>query len=82
METSEFLKLKIKKNISRIPHDRLATINDFIVFLLSKSEAQELKPIKLQGVWKGSGFDRISDLEKELIELRREMSGQILKRKI
>lgn len=64
METSELLKLKIKKNISRIPHDRLETVNDFISFLLSKSHVQDLKPIKLQGIWKQAGFDRITDLEK------------------
>lgn len=82
METSELLKLRIKKNVSRIPHDRLETIDNFIAFLLSKSGIQDLKPIKLQGIWKQAGFDRITDLEKEVIEVRREMSGQILKRKV
>lgn len=81
METSELLKLKIKKTIARISHNQLETVDDFIAFLLSKSAVQDLKPIKLQGIWKEAGFDRITNLENELIEVRRELSGQILKRK-
>lgn len=70
METSELLKLKIKKNIARISHNQLETVDDFIAFLLSKSAVQDLKPIRLQGIWKEAGFDRIADPGKELAEGR------------
>ena len=46
----------------------------------SKNEAQ--KPIRLKGIWKNKGFEKIINLEAEIESTRHELSEAILKKKI
>ena len=64
---------RVKQNLFRIPKARLAEINDFIEFILSKAETGRLKRVeRLEGIWQGLGFERISDLDKSIREIRDE----------
>jgi hypothetical protein len=76
------LKQKIKKNLSRIPENKLKEIDDFIDFILHKSDLQEEKPVQLKGIWENSGFEKIGNLDQELTEIRKELSNSILKRNV
>ena len=73
MEIEEVSMKKVKQNLIRIPKARLAEINDFIEFILSKTESGRLKRVEgLEGIWQGLGFERISDLDNSIREIRDE----------
>lgn len=73
MEIEEINMTRVKQNLFRIPKARLAEINDFIEFILSKAETGRLKRVeRLEGIWQGLGFERISDLDKSIREIRDE----------
>lgn len=73
MEIEEINRSRVKQNLFRIPKARLAEINDFIEFVLSKTETGRLKRVeRLEGIWQGFGFERISDLDKNIREIRDE----------
>lgn len=81
MEIEEINIKKVKQNLFKIPKARLAEVNDFIEFILMKSESRPLKRVeKLEGIWKGLGFERISDLDKSIREIRSESEKSILDR--
>jgi hypothetical protein len=73
VEIEEINMTRVKQNLFRIPKARLAEINDFIEFILSKAETGRLKRVeRLEGIWQGLGFERISDLDKSIREIRDE----------
>ncbi len=81
MENQEINVTKIKQNLFKIPKARLAEINDFIEFILSKTESSRLKQIeKLEGIWEGLGFERIPDLDNSIREIRDESERAMLDR--
>ena len=60
-------------NITKVKH--------FIEFILMKTESSRLKRVeKLEGIWKGLGFERIPDLDKSIREIRSESEKSILDR--
>ena len=81
MEKSEVTILKIKKNIKKIPPAKLDEVNNYIEFILSKLQIKSSKRIiKLEGIWKGLGFEKIDDLESDIRKLRVESSLKIADR--
>ena len=81
MEIEEINITKVKKNLFKIPKDRLGEINDFNEFILMKSELHPLKRVqKLEGIWKDLGFERISDLDKSIRKIRSESEASIINR--
>ncbi|CAB1074738.1 hypothetical protein D1AOALGA4SA_2557 [Olavius algarvensis Delta 1 endosymbiont] len=81
MEIEEINFTKIKQNLLKIPKDKLPEINDFIEFILMKTESSRLKRVeKLEGIWKGLGFERIPDIDKGIREIRSESEKSILDR--
>lgn len=73
---------KIKRNILKLPSDRLQELEKFIESLLSKSSQKTEGNVKnLEGIWEGIGFEKI-DIEKELSKIRSEietsMNGNIV----
>ena len=71
MNAEEINVTKVKQNLFKIPKAKLGEVNDFIEFVLMKSESRPLKRVeKLEGIWKGLGFERISDLDKSIREIR------------
>jgi hypothetical protein len=77
-------KFKIMKALSYVPEERLSEVDTFIKFILSQSNIKTRnkkdEPASLAGIWKGKGFEKIADLDKEIDTLRKELSDQILKR--
>jgi hypothetical protein len=81
MEIEEINITKIKQNLFKIPKAKLTEINDFIEFILMKTEASRLKRVeKLEGIWNGLGFERIPDIDKSIREIRSESEKSILDR--
>jgi len=69
---------KIKQKLSKIPEDRLEEINDFIDFILMKAQTNVPNIVKFEGIWKGLGFDKITDLESEIHKIREEATRSLL----
>jgi len=82
IDSQEILKQKIKKNLSRVPANKLKEVDDFIDFLLHELNIEEGKPVRLKGIWENTGFENITNLEDELGKVRKEIGNSILKRKI
>ncbi|OEU80623.1 MAG: hypothetical protein BA865_00330 [Desulfobacterales bacterium S5133MH4] len=81
MEIEEINMAKVKQNLFKIPKARLAEINDFIEFILSKTDSNRLKRAeRLEGIWQGLGFERISDLDNSIREIREESKKAMLDR--
>jgi hypothetical protein len=81
METDETNISKVKQNLYKIPKAKLAEVNDFIEFILMKTESSRLKRVeKLEGIWNGLGFERIPDIDKSIREIRSESEKSILDR--
>ena len=78
MKAEEINVTKVKQNLFKIPKAKLGEVNDFIEFILMKSEAHPLKRVeKLEGIWKGLGFERIFDLDKSIREIRSESEKSV-----
>lgn len=64
---------KVKEKLHKIPSYKLQEVEDFIDFVLMKTQSKPAKQVeKLEGIWKGLGFERISDLNKSIRKIRRE----------
>lgn len=81
MEIEETDMAKVKQNLLKIPKARLPEINDFLEFILSKTESSRMKRVeRLEGIWQGLGFERISDLDNSIREIRDESEKAMLDR--
>jgi hypothetical protein len=79
METEEINITKVKQNLFKIPKAKLPEVNDFIEFILMKTESSRLKRVeKLEGIWNGLGFERIPDIDKSIREIRSESEKSII----
>lgn len=70
---------KIRRNLMKIPADKLSEVNDFIEFILARKKNPK-NIIKFEGIWKGIGFENITNLENEIRKLREESTKSLLKR--
>ena len=70
----------IRRNLVKIPADKLLEVNDFIEFILSGSVKKPKNIVKFEGIWEGIGFEKITDLEEEIRRLREESTKSLLKR--
>lgn len=72
METSVMTLNKIKSRLAQVPTEKLTEIYDFVEFILRKSrpKSQRRNIAKLEGIWKGQGFEKIDNLETEIRSIR------------
>ena len=69
---------RIKKNLLKLPPEKIPELSNFIDFLLMKTSQAKRKNIKkLEGIWEGIGFENIN-IEKEIFKLRSEIDTSIL----
>ena len=72
------------RELSDVPIDRLQEIDTFIKFILSQGRTRagnkKREPRTLAGIWKGKGFEKITNLDEEITKLRQELGEQILER--
>ncbi|MFO7809925.1 MAG: hypothetical protein R6V47_00955 [Candidatus Delongbacteria bacterium] len=80
MTTKELYKIEILKELSLLPEESLKNVKLYIEFILNKEHNRKASPINLKGIWKGSGFEKISDLHNEVSKLRKNLSAGILKK--
>jgi len=71
---------KIRRNLTKIPADKLLEINNFIEFILSGKKKKLKNIVKFEGIWEGIGFEKITDLEAEIRKLREGSTKSLLKR--
>jgi hypothetical protein len=64
---------KIKSKLAEVPEDKLPEIYHFVEFIVDKvnpGQQKKKKIVKLGGIWKGLGFEKIKDLEAEVRKIR------------
>ncbi len=71
MQSRAMKKIEINKKLSLVSEDKIDEVTDFIEFILSKSKIQNRRPVRLRGVWKNKGFEKIKDMEAELKEIKK-----------
>ena len=81
MSTTGLKVAEIKKDIALLPEDKLDEVKDFISFVLSRNNEKKKKIVRMKGIWKGKGFEKLN-INKELKVARKEMSESILKKEI
>ena len=82
MHSRAIKRMEINRNLSLIPEDKIDQIANFIEFFLYKSQARKRTPVRLRGIWKNKGFEKIKDMESELKEARASLTKAILKRDV
>ncbi len=81
MKDDEITMTEVKQKLYRIPPDKLQEVGDFIDFVLMKHGAKQPKRVeKLEGIWKGLGFEGIPDVDKSIRDIRREFEKSLLGR--
>lgn len=81
MKVEEISVTKVKQNLLKLPKTKLPEINDFIEFILMKTNTRRSKHVKkLEGIWEGVGFEQISDLDKNIREIRDKSESLMLDR--
>lgn len=73
---------EIIEDLTHIPDSALDEIQAYVRAVLNKAHRPPQSRQSLAGIWRGKGFEKIVDLEAELREARKEMTGSIARRKI
>jgi hypothetical protein len=81
MATASMSINKITSKLVEVPVEKLPEIFNFIEFVLQKSKPGPKNIVKLEGIWKGLGFEKINDLESEIRGIRKQ-SGQEMTERI
>lgn len=82
MQTATVKKMELINKISKLPEQKISEVDGFIQQLLAQLELKKPEPISLKGIWKNKGFEKITDLEGELKNIRQELNDSILKKSI
>ena len=81
MATTGLKVAEIKKNLALLPEDKLDEVKDFISLVLSRNKEKKKIIVKMKGIWKGKGFEKLN-IDNELKVARKEMAESILKKEI
>ena len=73
-------KIDILKKLSRVPDGSLEKVRDYLDALLADVEKEPHGEKSLKGIWEGSGFEKLIDLEAEVKKVRKELQEDILNR--
>ena len=79
MNTAAIKKTEIIKQLSRVSERELDKIRMCIESVLMESSKVNQRRHSLKGIWKDKGFDRLTDLEEEIEQIRKELDESILK---
>jgi len=80
MPSTAMKKMELRNRIVRLPEKEIDAVEKFVARLLAQKEVDKPMPISLAGMWKGRGFERIADLESEILQIRAELGNSILRR--
>jgi len=67
---------QIQHHLSLLPIDKLQEARDYIEFLCNKAAVPKPDVVKLEGIWKGKGFEKLN-LETELKSVRKNVVAAI-----
>jgi len=81
MTTATMTINKITSKLVEVPVEKLPEIFNFIEFVLQQSKPGPKNIVKLEGIWKGLGFEKINHLESEIRDIRKK-SGQMMSERI
>ncbi len=82
MNAAAVKKMEIVRELSLIPESKLDSIRMYINSILRESKPITKSNRSLQGIWSDKGFEKITDLEAEVREARKQLSDSILKRQL
>jgi hypothetical protein len=82
MNTAAIKKIEIISKLFRIPEKALDKVESCIESILTESNVVPQQNRSLKGIWKDKGVDKIVDLEREIKQIRKELSDSILKREL
>ena len=81
MKEREVTLTMVKQKVFELPEDRLQEVYDFLDSIVMKAEATQVKRVKkLEGIWEGIGFERISNLEQDIRDIRRDSEQALIQR--
>jgi len=80
MRSTAIKKMELRNRIVGLPEQEIDAIEKFVAGLLAQKDVNKPRPISLAGMWKGRGFERIADLESEILKIRTELGNSILGR--
>jgi hypothetical protein len=80
MNAAAIKKMEIVRGLSLIPDSKLDSIRKYIDSIIMESRPIIKSNRSLQGIWSDKGFEKITDLEAEIREVRKQLSDSILKR--
>jgi hypothetical protein len=82
MNSAAIKKAEIVRELSLIPANKLESVRMYIDAILSESKPFTKDNRSLKGIWSNKGFEEIADLEGELKDARKQLSGAILTRQL
>jgi hypothetical protein len=68
---------EIKRDLAKLPPDKLGEVKDFVRRMLPSASLKP-KTESLEGMWKGQGWENLTNLEEEIRALRDEAGQHIL----
>ena len=82
MDSKTLYIAQLHKDIELLPEDKLPEVQDFIEFLLHRSARHKRRIVKMQGIWAGKGFEKLTSLEDDLRAIRAEVEDAIVHKAI
>jgi len=82
MNTAAIKKSEIIKQLARVSEKELDRIKMCIESVIMESSIVNQRGHSLKGIWKDKGFERLTDLEEEIKQARKELSESILTKEL
>nr|VFJ72076.1 MAG: hypothetical protein BECKFW1821C_GA0114237_10313 [Candidatus Kentron sp. FW] len=82
MNTTAMKKMAIIQALSHIPEIHIDNIKLYFDILLKNTRPLPSANGSLKGIWKDTGFEKITDLEEEIRNIRDEIQDDILARSV
>ncbi len=82
MNVSAIKKLEIIRELSHVSEEQLDDIWLYIEALLPTAKLKSKHNRSLEGIWQNAKFEKILNLEDELVAIRKELSDSILHREL
>ncbi len=79
---SAILKTEIVRGLESLGEAGLDEVRAHVAALVKETGRRESARKSLAGIWKGRGFERISDLEGEIRGAREELSSAVARRRL
>ena len=78
MDKAAIKKMELINKITKLPEQKIDEVDNYLQKILLQLKFEKPKPISLRGIWKNKGFEKISDLETEIKNIRNELNNSIL----